>query len=59
MNRGEAEPVPPKGVTVYSTFIIERYCYMMRDSRLPCGEYSQRMFRFSHLLIRELIKGLI
>ena len=31
---------------------------MMRDSRLPCEEYSQRMFRFSHLIIRELIKGL-
>ena len=40
-----------RDVTVYSTFIIERYCYMMRDSRLPCKEYSRRMFRFSHLLI--------
>ena len=59
MNRGEAEQSIQRDVTVYSTFIIERYCYMMRDSRLPCEEYSQRMFRFSHLLIRELIKGLI
>ena len=32
---------------------------MMGDCRLPCEEYSQRMLRFPHLLIRKLIKGLI
>ena len=43
---------------VYSTSIIEMYVYMMRNSSMPCEEYSESMFRFSRLLLRELMKGL-
>ena len=31
---------------------------LVRDSSMPCEEYSESIFRFSHLLIRELIKEL-
>ena len=31
---------------------------MMLGSNMPYEEYSESMFRFSHLLIRDLIKGL-
>ena len=31
---------------------------IVHNSSMLCEEYSESMFRFSHLLIRELIKGL-
>ena len=41
----------------YCTFSIEMYCYIVRYI-MSCKEYSESIFRFSHLLNRESIKGL-
>ena len=32
------------------------YSYIVHDSSVSCKEYIKALFRFSHLLIRELIK---
>ena len=41
---------------IYSTFAIEMYIYILRDSSMSYKEYSKGIFRFSHLLIRGYIK---
>ena len=40
---------------IYSTFSIEIYCYSVHDSSISCKKYLESIFRFSHLLIRDLI----
>ena len=42
----------------YSTLSMTLYHYIIHDSSTSWEEFLKSMFKFSHLLIRALIKGL-
>ena len=51
-----------KGLTtnwmLYNTLSMKMYSYFMHDSSTPLEDTLKSIFKFSHMLIRVLVKGL-